>query len=107
MSNCQNTDPCGAINLGCFGHCEDIQLPYVAQYTDLYTVEFKRDGMTGSFDIVGNEGHYLVIPAGKLNESAELRITIRHKFDDVSGITPALYILKTIIKINHNELYTY
>ena len=103
---CHTTDICGVQNIGCFGHCEDIVLPYVAVYTDLYTIEFKRNGHYGIFDIVGVEGQNLVIPAGMLNESADIHLTVRHKYDAVSGILPQEYFLKTIIKIDNNELYT-
>lgn len=99
-------DNCGIINIGCFGHCEAIELPYVAQFTDLYTIEFKRNDSWGSFDIVGTAGFNLIIPAGSLNESADIHIRVRHRFDNLSGIAPVEYFLKTIIKFDHNELYT-
>ncbi len=98
---------CSVIDLGCFGHCDDILLPIEAHKTDLYTVEFDRKGNKGVFDIVGVQGENLIIPKGSLNESGQIKIRIRHKDDMINGIEPQLYTLKINIKINHNVMYTY
>jgi len=99
------TDNCSIIDLGCFGHCDDIELPLLAHSTDLYRIEFDRKGNKGVFDIVGVQGENLVIHSGNLNESGQIKIRVRHKDDLVNGVIPQLYSLKINIKINHNVLY--
>ena len=98
---------CEAINLGCFGHCENIVLPYIAQYTDIYDIHFQRNGLHGHFQVIGTIGENIVIPAGRLNEAADIHLKVTHKYDLINGIMPQVYFLKTYVNFDTNELYTY
>lgn len=70
MVKCDNI-----INLGCFGSCEDIELPILADSTCQYTMKYLRAGFWVINTVAVKQGCTIKVPSYMLNENATVQLT--------------------------------
>ncbi len=108
--SCENKNITGALDLGCFGHCNEVCIPIPATQTGVYFFNYECRGMAFSnkvYATIGNNIHLNNV----FNENSQ--IIFSGKFPDGTtftfdsgGVTYDTFQIRTKIKIHAvNENY--
>lgn len=67
---------CKYLDLGCFGHCDHIVLPILANKTDMYQLEYQFLNHIDRKRIPLSEGESVVLDGAWFNETAEVVVKV-------------------------------
>lgn len=91
---------CKIYDLGCFGNCGKIEMPFVSDITGIYTILYKFRGAIRYFFVSATEGEKLSID-NVFNENSVIDFTI--KYADGNLFTASIFNKDTIITEKHNK----